>query len=191
MRVLIAPDAFRGTLTGDQAATAIAEGWTRGAAADELERAPVGEAARTLETADEPDLPDLVVTGEGSLEFRSLRDTAVAALAAAAMSRSVPCVVLAGQVHVGPRVAFESGIHGAYAAAADAGSVEASIADPAGTLTVLAEGIAYHWGGRRGRADDDVAGAATPRPRSEPLPGPEPLVPGPRPAGPDEADPSP
>ncbi|MEJ2870803.1 glycerate kinase [Actinomycetospora sp. OC33-EN08] len=177
MRVLIAPDAFRGTLTADEAATAIADGWSRGAAADELRRSPVGEAARTLETAGDDDLPDLVVTGEGSLEFRSLRDTAVAALAAAAMARSVPCVVVAGQVHVGPRVAFEAGIHGAYAAAADVGSVEASMADPAGTLTALAEGVAYHWGGRRGRTDV----------RPELLP-PDPLVPGPRPGEDDPGD---
>jgi glycerate kinase len=173
MRVLIAPDAFRGTLTGDEAATAIADGWTRGATADEIRRSPVGEAARSLELAPDDELPDLVVTGEGSLEFRSLRDTAVAALAAAAMARSVPCVVLAGQVHVGARVAFEAGIHGAYAAGADAGSVEASMADPAGTLSTLAEGIAVHWGGRRGRADL--------RPEVLPPPRPEPLVPGPRP----------
>jgi glycerate 2-kinase len=175
MRVLIAPDAFRGTLTGDQAAAAVADGWARGAAGDELSRSPVGEAAATLETAPDDDLPDLVVTGEGSLEFRSLRDTALAALAAAAMARGVPCIVLAGQVHVGPRVAFESGIHGAYAAAADVGSVEASMADPAGTLRVLAEGIAVHWGGRRGRADL--------RPELLPEARPNPTVPGPRRSG--------
>jgi glycerate kinase len=176
MRVLIAPDAFRGTLTGEQAATAIVDGWVRGAATDELVCAAVGEAAATLETAADDALPDLVVTGEGSLEFRSLRDTAVAAVSATAMARGVPCIVLAGQVHVGPRVAFESGIHGAYAAAADAGSVEASLADPAGTLAVLAEGIAHHWGGRRGR--DEL------RPELLPEAHPDPVVPGPRDPGP-------
>jgi glycerate 2-kinase len=175
MRVLIAPDAFRGTLSGDQAAAAVADGWTRGAAGDELSRSPVGDAAATLEAAADDELPDLVVTGEGSLEFRSLRDSALAALSAAAMARGVPCIVLAGQVHVGPRVAFESGIHGAYATAADAGSVEASMADPAGTLRVLAEGIAVHWGGRRGRADL--------RPELLPRTRPDPMVPGPRDPG--------
>lgn len=175
MRVLIAPDAFRGTLTGDQAAAAVAEGWARGAAGDELSRSPVGEAAATLETVADDDLPDLVVTGEGSLEFRSLSDTALAALSAAAMTRGVPCIVLAGQVHVGPRVAFEAGIHGAYATAADVGSVEASMADPAGTLRVLAEEIAAHWGGRRGRTDI--------RPELLPEARPNPMVPGPRRSG--------
>ena len=177
MRVLIAPDAFRGTLTGEQAAEAIADGWTRGAAADDLRRSLVGEAAATLESAADDALPDLVVTGEGSLEFRSLRDSALAALCAAAMSRGVPCIVLAGQVHVGPRVAFESGIHGAYATAADAGSVEASMADPVGTLRVLAEGIAHHWGGRRGRVDL--------RPELLPEARPDPMVPGQRGTGAD------
>ncbi|MCD2196515.1 glycerate kinase [Actinomycetospora endophytica] len=175
MRVLIAPDAFRGTLSGDQAAAAVADGWARGAAGDELTRSPIGEAAATLETAADDALPDLVVTGEGSLEFRSLRDSALAAVSAAAMARGVPCIVLAGQVHVGPRMAFESGIHGAYATAADAGSVEASMADPAGTLTTLAEGIAVHWGGRRGRTDL--------RPELLPDARPNPTVPGPRDPG--------
>ncbi len=179
MRVLIAPDAFRGTLTGEQAGEAIAEGWARGAAVDELRRSLVGEAAASLEAAADDALPDLVVTGEGSLEFRSLRDTALAALTAAAMARGVPCIVLAGQVHVGPRVAFESGIHGAYATAADVGSVEASMADPSGTLQVLAEGIAHHWGGRRGRADG--------HPELLPEAHPDPLVPGPRHPGSDTA----
>ena len=41
-----------------------------------------------------------------------------------------------------------AGIHGAYAAAADAGSVEAAMDDPVGTLERLAEGVAAHWGGR-------------------------------------------
>lgn len=172
MRVLIAPDAFRGTLSGDQAAAAVAEGWARGAAGDELTRSPVGEAAVTLETVSDDELPDLVVTGEGSLEFRSLSDTALAALSATAMARGVPCIVLAGQVHVGPRAAFESGIHGAYATAADVGSVEASMADPAGSLRVLAEGIAVHWGGRRGRTDL--------RPELLPEARPNPTVPGQR-----------
>jgi glycerate kinase len=172
MRVLIAPDAFRGTLTGEQAAVAIADGWSRGAAADELVRAPVGEAAATLETAPDEALPDLVVTGEGSLEYRSLTDSALAAVSSAAMARGVPCIVLAGQVHVGPRVAFESGIHGAYAAAADVGSVEGSLADPARTLEELAEGIAHHWGGRRGRS--------TLRPELLPEARGGPVVPGPR-----------
>lgn len=175
MRVLIAPDAFRGTLTGEQAAAAIARGWVRGATGDELVRSAVGEAAATLETAPDEALPDLVVTGEGSLEFRSLRDTALAAVSSTAMARGVPCIVLAGQVHVGPRVAFESGIHGAYAAAADVGSVEASMADPAGTLETLAEGIAAHWGGRRGRT--------ALRPELLPEARPEPVVPGPRDPG--------
>lgn len=151
MRVLIAPAAFRGTLTADEAAAAIAEGWARAVGHDDLARAEVSEAARTVGNAAEHDLPDLVVTGEGSLEFRSLGDTAPAALAAAARDRGVPCIVLAGQVHVGPRVALEAGVHGAYAVAADVGSVEASLADPAGTLAGLAEGVARHWGGRTGR----------------------------------------
>jgi hypothetical protein len=43
---------------------------------------------------------------------------------------------------------MEGGVHGAYSAAADVGSIEAALADPTGTLTRLAEGVARHWGGR-------------------------------------------
>ncbi len=43
MRVLVAPDKFRGTLTATQAATAIATGWRRGSPADEVETCPVAD----------------------------------------------------------------------------------------------------------------------------------------------------
>ena len=43
MRVLIAPDGFGGTLTGAQAAAAMAEGWRRAAPGDELDLAPLSD----------------------------------------------------------------------------------------------------------------------------------------------------
>ena len=43
MRVLIAPDKFAGTLTAVEAATVIAEGWTRQAPGDELDLAPMAD----------------------------------------------------------------------------------------------------------------------------------------------------
>lgn len=43
MRVLIAPDAFAGTLTAVEAASAIAEGWRRHAPGDELDLAPMSD----------------------------------------------------------------------------------------------------------------------------------------------------
>ena len=43
MRVVVAPDKFKGTLTAAQAAEAIAEGWRRGDARAEVERVPVAD----------------------------------------------------------------------------------------------------------------------------------------------------
>ncbi|MGH3738334.1 MAG: glycerate kinase family protein, partial [Micromonosporaceae bacterium] len=47
------------------------------------------------------DQSDLVITGEGSFDFQSLRGKVVAGVAAAATDRGVPCLVLAGQASVG------------------------------------------------------------------------------------------
>ena len=94
------------------------------------------------------DAADLVVTGEGSFDFQSLRGKLVTVVAAGAAQRGLPCLVLAGQADVHSREAFEVGIHAAYSAAADAGSVEAALADPAGTLAALSEGVARRWGAR-------------------------------------------
>ena len=59
--------------------------------------------------------------------------------------RAVPCVVLAGQVSVGRREASSVGVDSAYSVAEDAGGVERSMADPAGTLAALAERVAGRW----------------------------------------------
>jgi glycerate kinase len=57
----------------------------------------------------------------------------------------VPCLVLAGQVSVGRREAAAVGVDAAYGVADDAGGVEKSLADPAGTLAALAEKVARRW----------------------------------------------
>ena len=94
------------------------------------------------------DTAELVVTGEGSFDWQSLRGKLVTALAEGAARRGLPCVVLAGQVSVGRREAAAAGICAAYAAAELAGSVQAALADPAGTLEAVAEHAARQWGGR-------------------------------------------
>lgn len=92
------------------------------------------------------DAAQLVVTGEGSFDWQSLRGKLVAALAAGAARRGVPCVVLAGQVSVGRREAAAIGVDAAYAAAELAGSVATALADPVGTLEAVAEHAACQWG---------------------------------------------
>ncbi|MGQ0573169.1 MAG: glycerate kinase family protein [Pseudonocardia sp.] len=90
----------------------------------------------------------LVVTGEGSFDWQSLRGKLVTAVSRAAADRGVPCVVLAGQVSVGRREAAAAGVDAAYSVADDAGGVAASLADPAGTLAALAARVAARWSRR-------------------------------------------
>jgi glycerate kinase len=91
------------------------------------------------------DTAQLVVTGEGSFDFQSLRGKLVTRVASAAAERGTPCVVLAGQVSVGRRRAAASGVDHAYSVSEHVGSPEASLADPAGTLTALAKHVAGQW----------------------------------------------
>ncbi len=91
---------------------------------------------------------DLVVTGEGRLDPQSLHGKLVSVVAARARERGVPCIALAGQIDLSGGEALEAGIDGAYSVAADAGSVEAALAEPAARLTDLAAGVALRWGAR-------------------------------------------
>ncbi|WP_053719981.1 glycerate kinase family protein [Saccharothrix sp. NRRL B-16348] len=101
---------------------------------------------RELTRLDEAlDHADLAVTGEGSFDWQSLRGKLVTAVASGSAERGVPCVVLAGQVTVGRREAAAAGVQETYAVAEHAGSVERSLADPAGTLADLAARVARHW----------------------------------------------
>jgi glycerate 2-kinase len=91
---------------------------------------------------------DLVVTGEGRLDDQSLRGKLVSVVATRARARGVPCIALAGQVDLSVGEALEAGLEGAYSVSADAGSVEAALAEPAARLTDLAQGVAGRWGAR-------------------------------------------
>ncbi|TCP55088.1 glycerate kinase [Tamaricihabitans halophyticus] len=88
---------------------------------------------------------ELVLTGEGSFDWQSLRGKLITAVAAGAAERGVPCLVLAGQVSVGRREAGAVGVDTAYAVAEHAGSAEAALADPVGTLRALAGDVAGQW----------------------------------------------
>ncbi|MGD9988978.1 glycerate kinase family protein [Pseudonocardia sp.] len=87
----------------------------------------------------------VAVTGEGSFDWQSLRGKLVTTVARAAADRGVPCLVLAGQVSVGRREAAAAGVDSAWSVADDAGGVEASMADPEGTLAALAARVARQW----------------------------------------------
>ena len=64
---------------------------------------------------------DLVVTGEGSFDWQSLRGKVVAGVAGAALGRAVPVVVLAGRVEVSRREWITAGVAAAFPAAAEPG----------------------------------------------------------------------
>ena len=147
MRVVIAPGSFEGTLSAIEAARAIAAGWHRVAPTDRLYELPLTDGVPGLDAALGD--ADLVLTGEGSFDWQSLRDTLMTAVAQAAASRGVPCLVLAGQVSVGRREAGAIGVDEAYSVAEHAGSIGASMADPAGTLAALAAELASAWSGSR------------------------------------------
>ncbi|RKT53273.1 glycerate kinase [Saccharothrix australiensis] len=95
------------------------------------------------------DRADLVLTGEGSFDWQSLRGKLVTAVAGGAAERGVPCLVLAGQVAVGRREAGAVGVQEAYSVAEHVGSVAGSLRDPAGTLSDLARDVARQWSHRR------------------------------------------
>lgn len=91
---------------------------------------------------------DLVVTGEGCLDWQSLRGKVVAGVAREALAAGVPAIALAGQVQAGRRELLSVGIEAAYPVAETPEQVSASLADPAGTLALRARRVARTWSRR-------------------------------------------
>lgn len=88
---------------------------------------------------------DLVVTGEGVVDWRSLRGAVLAGVAHHALGAGVPVVVLAGQLEVGRRELLSVGVQASYAVAERPDQVAAALADPAGTLQARARRVARTW----------------------------------------------
>lgn len=93
---------------------------------------------------------DLVITGEGCLDWQSLSGTVVSGVAGSALAAATPTVVIAGQVMVGRRETMGLGVSGCYAVAETLPEVEAAMADPVGTLQARAARVATTWSPRRG-----------------------------------------
>jgi glycerate kinase len=87
---------------------------------------------------------DLVITGEGSFDWQSLRGKVVAGVAAAGAEEGVPCIVVAGRTSVGRREAAAAGVEAAYSLTDEVG-LEAALADPAEALTTVASTVARAW----------------------------------------------
>lgn len=88
---------------------------------------------------------DVVLTGEGALDWQSLHGKVVAAVAHHAQRVGVPVVVVAGQVHLGRREWSAAGISGAYALAERPDQVEQATAQPAAALAARVERVARTW----------------------------------------------
>ena len=91
---------------------------------------------------------DLVVTGEGTFDWQSMRGKVVAGVAQAGLADGTPVVVIAGQVQVGRREMMELGVSGSYAVADNPDQVAAALADPAGTLSARTARVATTWSPR-------------------------------------------
>lgn len=107
--------------------------------------AGIATVATAVGFADRVAKADLVVTGEGRFDWQSMRGKVVSGVAAEAMRVARPCVVIAGQVVVGRREYSAIGVSSAYSVSEMVGSVEASLADPAGSLAQAAKRVASTW----------------------------------------------
>jgi glycerate kinase len=87
---------------------------------------------------------DLVITGEGRLDFSSLRGKVVAEVARTAQASARPCVALVGSCHVGRREAGAAGIDEIHALA-DRFGPEHAMEQAADSLRALARLVAGAW----------------------------------------------
>jgi glycerate kinase len=88
---------------------------------------------------------DLVVTGEGSFDWQSLRGKVPSGVARRAAARARPCIVLAGRVDVGRREAAAAGIDETWSISDHLGSVAEALARPYEGLADLASAVARAW----------------------------------------------
>ena len=93
---------------------------------------------------------DVVVTGEGSFDWQSLRGKVVSGVAAAALEQGRPCVVIAGRVEVGRREFAASGVTAAFAVVDDVRDrgldEKVAIDYAASQVAQLAARVARTWG---------------------------------------------
>lgn len=88
---------------------------------------------------------DLLVTGEGCFDWRSMSRAVTATVAATGLAVGTPVVAVVGQSTVGRREAMGLGLSGVYAVAETPAQVGRSMADPAGTLAARTARVARTW----------------------------------------------
>lgn len=90
---------------------------------------------------------DLVITGEGKLDWQSMSGKVVSGLAELAGPAMRPCIALAGAVQVGNRELRANGIEAAYSMV-DIVGMEDSFGQPRQSLAAVAERVARTWSRR-------------------------------------------
>ena len=88
---------------------------------------------------------DLVVTGEGRLDWQSLHGKVTHAVARAGLEVGTPVIAVPGQLLVGRRELATAGFSAVYPVAVDEVGVSAALADPAATLAARAARVARTW----------------------------------------------
>jgi glycerate kinase len=88
---------------------------------------------------------DLVITGEGALDWQSLQGKVVSGVAAAALQQARPVVALVGRCDIGRREWAGCGISAVYTLIDEAGSAEAAVASPSAHLRATATRAARSW----------------------------------------------
>jgi glycerate kinase len=91
---------------------------------------------------------DLVITGEGSLDWQSMHGKVITGVCRAAMAHGRPVLVLAGRIAVGRREWMAIGVSGAYAiidAEAPPAQVRAAVAEGPRRLAGVASRAARTW----------------------------------------------
>jgi glycerate kinase len=104
----------------------------------------VGFVAATVGLAELASGADLVVTGEGWFDFSSRSGKVPYGVAEIAGAAIRPCIALAGEVLVGSREMRALGVESAYSVV-DLVGREAAVAEPAASLSKLAERVARSW----------------------------------------------
>jgi glycerate kinase len=92
---------------------------------------------------------DLVLTGEGALDWQSLHGKVVVGVGTAAAHRGVPVIAAPGRSELGRRDAMAAGLSGVYPVVDRPAELELSLADPAGTLAARVARVARTWSPRR------------------------------------------
>lgn len=88
---------------------------------------------------------DLVVTGEGALDWQSMRGKVVSGVASRCLQAGIPVIAIAGRVDITARERSEMGLDAAYSVSELVGEREA-LATPTEALAAAAARVARTWG---------------------------------------------